>query len=259
MGLLAPDAEVQILRASLFDATTSSSVPLDSVLLAPERWRKLQSFGQVEIYENLKQMPRAWFVKQVQVMPSNEVLRAIKQGKLDDEAAFDPAETVLLETEDFGGREIQPPPIGETASAQVKVTRYAPQRIELETHNPQPGFLVLSEKYYRGWDARIDGKNAPVYRADYTLRGIAVPPGDHRVEFVFRAPTFRKGAIYSLLGLLLLLAGAVAGRLGNGTRLGKRVNGFLESHHLIIAIVVGLLIYGSILTGPRVGFRRRIR
>src|SRR5207237_1806588 len=123
----------------------------------------------------------------------------------------------------------------------VKVTRYAPQRIELETHNPQPGFLVLSENYYRGWDAWIDGQKSPVYRADYTLRGLAVPPGDHHVEFVFRAPSFRTGVIYSLLGVLLLLAGAGASRFGAGTRLGKRINIFLEAHRLMVAIVVGLL------------------
>src|SRR5207237_6823215 len=59
---------------------------------------------------------------------------------------------------------------------------------------------------------------------------------------------FRTGVIYSLLGVLLLLAGAGASRFGAGTRLGKRINIFLEAHRLMVAIVVGLLIYGAILT-----------
>ncbi len=173
---------------------------------------KLAAFDQVDIYENLKLMPRAWFVRRVEARPSAEVWRVIKEGSLSEGVAFDPAETALLEAEDFGGREMTLPQAEETTHGQVKVTRYEPQRIELETHHSQPGFLVLSEIYYRGWEARIDGQKTPVHRADYALRGIAVPPGDHRVEFVFRAPTFRNGAVYSAIGALLLLAGGIVSR-----------------------------------------------
>jgi uncharacterized membrane protein YfhO len=100
--------------------------------------------------------------------------------------------------------------VGEAAGAEVKITSYEPHRIELETRHPQPGFLVLSEVYYRGWDAWVDGKKTPVERVNYALRGLAVPPGEHRIEFIFRAPTFRNGALYSALGLIALLAGLVA-------------------------------------------------
>ncbi|MCI0337146.1 MAG: glycosyltransferase family 39 protein, partial [Acidobacteria bacterium] len=60
----------------------------------------------------------------------------------------------------------------------------------------------------------IDGKRTPVERVNYLLRGLSVPPGEHRIEFVFRAPSFRNGAAYTLLGLLLLLVGKRAGRIG---------------------------------------------
>ncbi len=203
------DAALLLMQASLYDAQTGVSTQLDGLNLTPERWRKLERFGNVELYENLQRLPRAWFVPQLIVKPRAEVLPAIKQGSLPDGTRFDPAQMALLEQEDFGGREVALPPVGEVANARVAVTRYAAQRIELETHNPQAGFLVLSEIYYRGWDARIDGEKSPVYRADYALRGIAIPPGDHRIEFVFRAPTFRTGAVYSMLGALILLAGAV--------------------------------------------------
>ena len=244
---LLPDAEAQIFRASLYDSTTRNSVPLDNLLLPLERWRKVAHFGQVEIYENLKQMPRAWFVKRLQVALSGEVIQAIKQGQLSDEEPFDPAETALLETEDFGGQPIKLPPVGDTAGAQVKVTRYEPHRIEIETHNPQPSFLVLSENYYRGWDALIDGQKAPVYRADYTLRGLAVPAGDHRIEYVFRAPTFRNGLVFSALGVLIILAGVLVSRIGPGTRAGKLIGKFFVAHHLIIAALTLLLFYSAIL------------
>jgi uncharacterized membrane protein YfhO len=115
----------------------------------------------------------------------------------------------LFENEDFGGREIKLPAAGVGSGAGVKVIRYEPQHIELETRNSEEGFLVLSEIYYRGWDAKVDGVKVPVERVNYALRGLPVPAGDHRVEFFFRAPSFWTGAVYSSLGAILLLAGSI--------------------------------------------------
>ena len=140
------------------------------------------------------------------------MLQAIKQGKLPDGAPFDPARVALLEEEDFGGRAVSLPATGVSAGAEARITRYEPRRIELMTRNEQPGLLILSEVYYRGWDARVDGMKRPVERVNYTLRGIALPAGEHRVEFVFRAPSFRAGAIYSGLGALILVIGAMTSR-----------------------------------------------
>jgi len=207
-----PDADLLIVRASLYDAMTGSSFPLSDLSLPPERWRKLERFGPVEVYENLKLMPRAWFVRRLAVMPSAEVLRTIKEGKSSDGALFDPSETALLEAEDFGGRVTGLPSVGDASGAQVQVTRYEPQRIELETHNQQAGFLVLSEVYYPGWEARIDGQKMPVHRVDYTLRGMIVPAGSHHIEMIFHPPTFRAGAVCASLGVALLVAGVVVGR-----------------------------------------------
>jgi hypothetical protein len=209
LDYLRPDASIELKTASLHDAVTGISVPLDNLSLPLERWRKLATFDQVDIYENLKARPRAWFVPRLETRASVDVLRAIKQGQLDPTHRFDPAQTALLETEDFGGQEIKLPPVGESAEGQVTVTRYEPQRIELQTRNAGAGFLVLSEVYYRGWDARVDGQPTPVYRVDYVLRGIAVPAGEHRVEFVFRAPTFRNGAVCSGIGVVILLVGGI--------------------------------------------------
>jgi hypothetical protein len=175
----------------------------------PQRWQKLASFEGVEVYENQRPMPRAWLVGQIAVRPQTDVLRAIREGHLTDGVPFNPSTTALLETEDFGGRDFTLPPLGAITQPQVQVTRYEPHRIELETNNPQAAFLILSEVYYRGWDARIDGQKAPVYRANYVLRGLAVPGGKHRIEFVYRAPSLRTGTVYAGLGCLFLLGGAI--------------------------------------------------
>ncbi|MGH9767897.1 MAG: YfhO family protein, partial [Blastocatellia bacterium] len=209
---VADGADLTIAHVALYDAMTGESRPLDMMLAPPERWRLLGRFGEVELFENLKLLPRAWFVRSLAVAPEEEVLQTIKSGRMKDGAAFDPAEVALFAREDFGFRDVVLPPAGETKEARVRITRYQPQRIELQTSNRQPGFLVLSETYYRGWEARIDGKRAPVERVNYALRGLAVPAGEHRIEFVFQSPSFRKGAVFSATGLILLLAGWVSSR-----------------------------------------------
>jgi hypothetical protein len=223
------DANVIFQRASFLDAETGRATPIGAVNLPDDRWRKLTQFGEVEVYENTKALPRAWFVRRAVIESSDDELQIIKTGKMKDGSRFDPAETVLLERESFGGREAIPPQIGDPANAEVKVTRYEPQRIELQTRNSQPGFLVLSEVYYRGWEAWIDGRRAPVERVDYSLRGMSVPPGDHRIEFVFRAHSFRNGAAWSLLGLLLLLAGGSSQARRGLTRMESSMESYIDS------------------------------
>jgi len=203
------DASILLTRASLHDALAGTTVSARLNQPPAERWRKLESFGPVELYENQHALPRAWFVRRAAVEPSEDVLQIIRSGKMKDGSPFDPAQTVLFEREDFGNREVVLPRIAEPANAGVKVTRYEPQRIELQTRNDQAGFLVLSEVWYRGWEAWIDGRRAPVERVNYLLRGLAVPAGDHRIEFVFRAHSFRNGAAWSMLGVALLATGGI--------------------------------------------------
>jgi Bacterial membrane protein YfhO len=209
LDYLRSDGVLAIARAVLFDSVTASSMPLENPGLPRERWRLVGIFGEVGLYQNLKALPRAWFVRRVEALPSREVLRVIKQGKFADGTIYDPSEVALFENEGFGGREIKLPTAGVGSGAVVKVIRYEPQHIELETRNSEQGFLVLSEVYYRGWDAEVDGVKVPVERVNYALRGIPVPAGDHRVEFFFRAPSFWNGALYSSLGAILLLAGSI--------------------------------------------------
>ncbi|MDX2043629.1 MAG: YfhO family protein [Acidobacteriota bacterium] len=214
---LANEADITIARASLFDAETGASQPLDALPLPADRWRQVARYGAVGVYENLKVLPRAWFTRQAVVVPSVEVLSTIKTGKLNNGSAVNLRDTVLLESELFGKRQLKTPlanlsaaDISKTAaSEEVKVTSYKSNRIELQTNNASAGFLVLSEIYFRGWEAWVDGRRVPVERVNFTLRGVELSPGSHKVEFVFRAPSFRSGAILSAVGMLLLIAGGI--------------------------------------------------
>ena len=65
--------------------------------------------------------------------------------------------------------------------------------------------LVLSQIYYPGWKARIDGAEVPVYAVDYALTGLLAPQGDHTVTVYFQPQSFRVGAVLSLISLLITI------------------------------------------------------
>ncbi len=62
--------------------------------------------------------------------------------------------------------------------------------------------VVVSELFYPGWRATVDGTDTPIYRADHALRAVLVPAGRHSVEMVFDPLSFRVGAVISLATLL---------------------------------------------------------
>jgi Bacterial membrane protein YfhO len=83
----------------------------------------------------------------------------------------------------------------------AQLTSFEPNRLTLKAEIRRPSFLVLSEVYYPGWEARVDGKPAPLLKADYILRAVPLTPGEHSVELRFRPRTFIWGLAISALGL----------------------------------------------------------
>jgi len=74
--------------------------------------------------------------------------------------------------------------------------------------------LTLGDAFYPGWTATVDGNPAPIVPVDLALRGVALPPGRHRVEMSYRDPALRPGGVLSLLGLCGLLLLSLTGALG---------------------------------------------
>jgi len=85
------------------------------------------------------------------------------------------------------------------------------ERVVAQASARDSSLLILTDIFYPGWKAFVDGRPAPIRRVDYLLRGVALPPGSHRVEFRYQPASFRAGWIISLLGLLVTVAAAVIG------------------------------------------------
>ena len=70
-----------------------------------------------------------------------------------------------------------------------------------------PRFAVFSEVYYnRGWHAYIDNNEAPIFRANYVLRGLALPAGSHSIRFEFHPASYYTGKTLQVIASLLLYA-----------------------------------------------------
>lgn len=97
------------------------------------------------------------------------------------------------------------------ATARIDLAEYRPNYLRYEYATTQEAVAVFSEIYYdKGWKAFIDGKEAPYFRADYLLRAMRLPAGEHTVEWRFRAPGW--AAVEGVTGLCsgIILAAALA-------------------------------------------------
>jgi len=87
----------------------------------------------------------------------------------------------------------------------AEIVEYLPNKIKIEVETEKPGLLFLSDNYYPGWKALVDGKETKIYRADYTFRAVEIPIGTHEVEFIYQPESFKKGSQISLLSLGLII------------------------------------------------------
>lgn len=120
-------------------------------------------------------------------------------------------------TDQFDPAQLAPdqPPIIETQqtyaapSAPVGVvTLVAPESnstVRAHVSQNQQGILILSDSWYPGWEARIDGEPAEVFPVDGTFRGVIVDAGDHDIEFIYRPKSLRFGAMISAVAIAIVL------------------------------------------------------
>ena len=95
------------------------------------------------------------------------------------------------------------------SSDDAQVAGYGPNEIDLVATAKQQGYLVLSEVYYPGWNAFVDGRETDVFRADDLFRGILVSPGVHQVRFLYDPMSFKLGEAISGLMLVALVSGCI--------------------------------------------------
>ena len=144
-----------------------------------------------------KSMPYARVVGGRVVKKEGEVLRYMKNEH------FDPHTTVVFEPK--WAAMLPPQKIGGPISSSCSILEYRDESITIKASSDRPGYLVLSEVFYPGWKATVDGKKRAVVQGNYLFRVIPVGSGTHKIHLYFISWPFRIGAVISVLTLLICL------------------------------------------------------
>lgn len=154
--------------------------------------------GQVFPYVNEDANGNAWFISELEKTDSaNSEIRAL-----------DSLQTAIKAVTTDKALSSQRFVVDSTS--RISLTEYKPNYLKYISSNTNDGFAVFSEIYYgNGWQATIDGTETPIYKVNYTLRGLQIPAGTHEIAFTFKPQVVQTGSMISLIsaivfGLLLV-------------------------------------------------------
>jgi uncharacterized membrane protein YfhO len=154
--------------------------------------------------ENKNAMGNAWFIKDITIAESAD-------EEISKIATTDIASAAVVHTE-FKQSAKSASAVDSTSVATL--TEYGTNYYKYTASTPVEAPLIFSEIYYpEGWTCKIDNNEVPYFRANYILRGVQVPAGEHTIEWSFEPASYKKGVTlnwigsFTLLGLLLIVFG----------------------------------------------------
>ena len=165
------------------------------------------------VYRNPSALPRAFLVDRQVVAPSAEAARDTVA-----DASFPVRDVAVTEqriegiaqasqsSRGSGGASPRLPSPGDAV-----IVEYGEERVVVGTDADRRALLVLTDTWFPGWKASVDGRDVPIERVDYLIRGVPVPAGKHEVEFRYEPASWRAGWIVSLLALIAILGAAWVG------------------------------------------------
>ena len=177
----------RIIAATLVDTRDGSFLQL-----TPEPWRRLLS-SDILVYGNDAVLPRAFLVPQARFEPDDEAALALMR-----DPDFDPTRTVLIHAIPPAAAPAPAPDV-DAAPGTLRFTRYTATEIGLQVAGSEPAWLVLSDAWYPGWVASVNGADVPLERANLMFRSLPLPAGDSAVILRYQ-PAWLPGALLAGLG-----------------------------------------------------------
>ncbi len=156
--------------------------------------------GNVEPITNLFANGNVWFVQKVYIA-DNADEEMLKLGTINTKEE-------LVVDKEFNGFVSESNKLQADSTAIITLTSYSPNVLKYESKSNTPQYAVFSEIYYEdGWKAYIDGKETPYLRADYLLRAMYIPAGEHQIEFRFEPQSYKTGNLIAMISSILLAIG----------------------------------------------------
>jgi hypothetical protein len=202
----------------IIDYHLSSQINMDVLNMLNTRYVIVRGGeGSPQVQRNPQALGNCWLVDSLRWMSSpDEEILALKD--------FNPSTTAVIDVawQDKIPADLQQQQPSDTA-AKITMTSFAPGHIFYESSSAEPRLAVFSEVFYKTWKAYIDGQETPLVRANYLLRALPVPAGEHKIEMRCKDELSLQSAKLSLwssvfVGLLMVaMAGALVYRRGKGT------------------------------------------
>jgi len=194
------DRRIDMLNAKYF-VVPSNGPDFQALSQRPDRFSVVFDDKHVAVFENRNVLPRAFLVSAAGV----EIVQ-VEESQLARirDPGFNPVRSVVLSVMPaslVGSKVAADVPF----NSRVETVTSSTSSYSFRTHASQPAVLVVSQMFYPGWKAFVDGRETQTLTADYGLMGIAIPAGDHQVDAVFRPRSFTIGAILSVLSVLALV------------------------------------------------------
>lgn len=172
-----------------------------------EDWRLLTegpgTTSNFYVYENTAALPRAYMVNGYQVARDTaESLKAVKSD------LTDLLHSVVLEN----GRPSFPSAEVPATCGQVRIDDYGINEVTLSVEAEEPALVILTDSYYPGWTAYVDGVRKPIWRANSLFKAVEVPQGGHTLVFRYQPRSFRLGCAVSLIFFVAILLGILLER-----------------------------------------------
>ena len=190
-------------RSAFFDILNVRYVMTRNSLPPIDGYDMLKKSEGLIVYENRNALPRAYFARNVvEVRNSAESLDKMRSPD------FNPVYQTVVENDESFSPAFAANLPANTTSQDPAATIIADKRnsVLIETDNAQSGLLVLSDNYYPGWRATVNGAPARILKANHTMRAIAVPAGRHLVSFVFLPAAFLLSVYVSISAGAVTLA-----------------------------------------------------
>lgn len=160
---------------------------------SPSSLKLLFDDGKYQVLENKNAYPRAFLVSRVVVKKNpQQILDTMFSSKTNLKTTAVIEQTLAVNAQ--------------LSTGSAVISSYKPNIIKIKTQSNRQSFLVLTDPYYPGWEARVDGKLTKIYRTDFAFRGILIPQGEHTVEFIYAPKTFYYGAIVGIIGVIGILS-----------------------------------------------------
>ena len=153
------------------------------------KFKLIYSDNDFQIFKNLEALPKAYLVGEYVIETDSQRIL----DKMFDEN-FDFKKSVVLEKD---------PKIkmGEGSLRKAEIIEYSPSKILLNVNLSDNSILVISDNYYPGWIAKVNGNETEIIRANYTFRAVPIPAGKNNVEIIYKPLSFKMGTVISIVSI----------------------------------------------------------